>query len=50
VTAGLQLVGSGQAPAPGVAAGYGLCLLGVAAVAWLTLRRETRSRTAGQPA
>lgn len=50
LTAGLQLVGSGQAPAPGVAAGYGLCLLGVAAVAWLTLRRETRSRTAGQPA
>jgi drug/metabolite transporter (DMT)-like permease len=50
LTAALQLVSGGQVPAPGIAAGYGLCLLGVVAVAWLTLRRETGSRTAGQPA
>jgi drug/metabolite transporter (DMT)-like permease len=43
LTAGLQLLAGGGLPAPGVAAGYGLCLLGAAAVAWLALRRGTVS-------
>jgi len=50
LTAGLQLAANGQVPSAGVAAGYGLCLLGVVAVAWLTLRRETESSPAAQAA
>jgi uncharacterized membrane protein len=47
ITALLQLVTAGQVPATGVATGYGLALLAVATVAWLTLRgrRPTREMT-----
>ena len=50
LTAGLQLVGNGQAPAPGVAIGYGLCLLGACAIGWLALRGDSRRRLSRQPA
>jgi drug/metabolite transporter (DMT)-like permease len=44
ITALLQLVTAGQVPAPGVATGYGLALLAVATVAWLTFRGQRATR------